>query len=224
VADLDPGLTAVLVVAAFFLVWYYGAFVYTRRLARRIGTELKRAVVVLGGTSKIQWFGPGAFRMKTEGANPPFQEFSLTVTANPPFQEFSLTVTLRPREMPINWAIGTAQGRRDAALVEASLRKDPRIEFELVDPKTRIGRRRSRSKADWSKVSLGGGELLLSSDDERGARRILESIDPSTLDPIAALHVTAGKQPGIAASVSVAPGAAARGIEAIRALAGRLTA
>jgi len=211
VADLDPGLTAVLVVAAFFLVWYYGAFVYTRRLARRIGTELKRAVVVLGGTSKIQWFGPGAFRMKTEGANPPFQEFSLTVT-------------LRPREMPINWAIGTAQGRRDAALVEASLRKDPRIEFELVDPKTRIGRRRSRSKADWSKVSLGGGELLLSSDDERGARRILESIDPSTLDPIAALHVTAGKQPGIAASVSVAPGAAARGIEAIRALAGRLTA
>jgi len=210
VADLDPGLTAVLVVAAFFLVWYYGAFVYTRRLARRIGTELKRAVVVLGGTSKIQWFGPGAFRMKTEGANPPFQEFSLTVT-------------LRPREMPINWAIGTAQGRRDAALVEASLRKDPRIEFELVDPKTRIGRRRSRSKADWSKVSLGGGELLLSSDNERGARRILESIDPSTLDPIAALHVTAGKQPGIAASVSVAPGAAARGIEAIRALAERLT-
>ncbi len=209
-ADLDPGLTAVLVVAAFFLVWYYGAFVYTRRLARRIGTELKRAVVVLGGTSKIQWFGPGAFRMKTEGANPPFQEFSLTVT-------------LRPREMPINWAIGTAQGRRDAALIEASLRKDPRIEFELVDPKTRIGRRRSRSKADWSKVSLGGGELLLSSDDERGARRILESIDPSTLDPIAALHVTAGKQPGIAASVSVAPGAAARGIEAIRALAERLT-
>ena len=204
-------LAVVLLVAGFFSVWYYGAFVYTRRLARRIGTELKRAVVVLGGTSKIQWFGPGAFRMKTEGANPPFQEFSLTVT-------------LRPREMPINWAIGTAQGRRDAALVEASLRKDPRIEFELVDPKTRIGRRRSRSKADWSKVSLGGGELLLSSDDERGARRILESIDPSTLDPIAALHVTAGKQPGIAASVSVAPGAAARGIEAIRALAERLTA
>jgi len=209
VADLDPGLIAVLVIAAFFLVWYYGAFVYTRRLARRIGTELKRAVVGLGGTSKIQWFGTTAFRMKTEGADPPFQEFSLTVT-------------LRPREMPINWAIGTAQGRRDAALVEASLRKDPRIEFELVDPQTRIGRRRSRSKAGWSNVSLGGSELLLSSDDERSARRILESIDPGTLDPIAALHVTSGKQPGIAASVSVAPGAASRGIAAIRALAERL--
>ena len=117
--DLDPGLIAVIVVAAFFLVWYYGAFVYTRRLAQRIGTELKRAVIGLGGSSKIQWFGTTAFRMRTEGASPPFQEFSITVT-------------LRPREMPINWAIGTAQGRRDAALVEASLRKDPRIEFELA--------------------------------------------------------------------------------------------
>ncbi len=207
--DLDPGLVAVIVVAAFFLVWYYGAFVYTRRLARRIGTELKRAVVGLGGSSKIQWFGTTAFRMRTEGASPPFQEFSITVT-------------LRPREMPINWAIGTAQGRRDAALVEASLRKDPRIEFELVDPQTRIGRRRSRSKAGWSNVSIGGRDFLLSSDDERSARRVLESVDPGTLDPIAALHVTAGQQPGIAASVSVAPGAASRGIAAIRALAERL--
>jgi len=209
VADLDPGVIAVIIVAAFFLAWYYGAFVYSRRLARRIGTELKQAVVGLGGTSKIQWFGTTAFRMTTEGANPPFQEFSVTVT-------------LRPREMPINWAIATAQGRRDAALVEASLRKDPRIGFELVDPHTRIGQRRSRSKAGWSNVSFGGRELLLSSDDEHSARRMLENIDADTLAPIAALHVTAGKQPGIAASVSVAPGAASRGIAAIRALAERL--
>ena len=208
-ADLDPGVIAVIIVAAFFLAWYYGAFVYSRRLARRIGTELKQAVVGLGGTSKIQWFGTTAFRMTTEGANPPFQEFSVTVT-------------LRPREMPINWAIATAQGRRDAALVEASLRKDPRIGFELVDPHTRIGQRRSRSKAGWSNVSFGGRELLLSSDDERSVRRMLENIDADTLAPIAALHVTAGKQPGIAASVSVAPGAASRGIAAIRALAERL--
>src|SRR2546428_13094335 len=81
--DLDPGVVAVLLVAAFFLVWYYGAFVYSRRLARRIGTELKRAVVVLGGTSKIQWFGTTAFRRTPEGANPRFQEFSRTGTPGP---------------------------------------------------------------------------------------------------------------------------------------------
>ena len=211
-ADIDPvQLAVVLLVAGFFSVWYYAALVYSRRLARRIGTELKRAVVGLGGTSKIQWFGTTAFRMTTEAANPPFREFSITVT-------------LRPREMPINWAIATAQGRRDAALVEASLRKDPRIGFELIDPQTRVGRRRSNAKASWSPFSLGDRKRLLFSDDERGARRILEGLGPETVDGIAALHVTAGTSPGIAASVSVAPGAASRGIGAILELAKRLEA
>jgi len=212
VADIDPvQLAVVILVAGVFMGWYYAALVYSRRLARRIGTELKRAVVGLGGTSRIQWFGTTAFRMTTEGANPPFREFSVTVT-------------LRPREMPINWAIATAQGRRDTALVEASLRKDPRIGFELIDPQTRVGRRRSNAKATWSQVTLGARERLLSSDDERGARRILEGLDPETVDGIAALHVTAGTSPGIAASVSVAPSAASRGIGAILELAKRLEA
>src|SRR5947208_10139955 len=210
-AGLDPGPIAVVSVAVFFLVWYYAAFVYSRRVAARVAREFKDAVLALGGTSKIRWFGTTAFRMTTEAATPPFKEAVVTVT-------------LRPREMPINWAIATAQGRRDAALVEASLRSDPEFGFELIDPETRVGRRRSNAKASWSPLSLGARERLLSSDDERGARRILEGLDPETVDGIAALHVTAGTSPGIAASVSVAPGAASRGIGAILELAKRLEA
>ncbi len=208
-ADLDPGLSAVLLVAGFFLVWYYAAFAYSRRLARRIGTELKGAVVGLGGTSKIQWFGTTAFRLTTEGAKPPFREFSVTVT-------------LRPREMPINWAIGTAQGRRDAALVEASLRKDPKVGFELVNPRTRIGQRRRRARSDWSPVTLDGRDFLLAADDESRVVRLLEGFVPRTLAPMMALNVTTGSTPGIAASVSVETGDAARGLATIRALAERL--
>src|SRR5207244_6243030 len=166
------------------------AFVYSRRVAARVAREFKDAVLALGGTSKIRWFGTTAFRMTTEAASPPFKEAVVTVT-------------LRPREMPINWAIATAQGRRDAALVEASIRKDQRIGFELIDPQTRVGRRRSNAKASWSPFSLGDRKRLLFSDDERGARRILEGLGPETMDGIAALHVTAGTNPGIAASVSV---------------------
>src|SRR5256885_2282304 len=105
----EPPPIAVISVAVFFLVWYYAAFVYSRRVAARVAREFKDAVLALGGTSKIRWFGTTAFRMTTEAASPPFKEAVVTVT-------------LRPREMPINWAIATAQGRRDAALVEASLR------------------------------------------------------------------------------------------------------
>ncbi len=170
-ADVDWGLVAVFALAVFFLGWYYAAFVYSRRLAGRVATELKGAVLALGGTSQIRWFGTTAFRMTTEGANAPFRDVSVTVT-------------LRPREMPINWAIGTAQGRRDAALVEASLRANPRIGFELIDPMTRIGRRRARTKGDWSTVSLGGREFLLSADDEREARRLLEDLGSASFETI----------------------------------------
>jgi len=167
-------------------------------------------MLALGGTSRIQWFGTSAFRIATE-------------EANPPFRQVSLTVTLRPREMPINWAIGTAQGRRDAALVEGSLRKEPKVAFELVDPATRLGKRRSRGRSDWSPVSVGGRQMLLASDDDGRVLRILEALDVGTLTSVMALHVTAGSEPGIAASVSVQPGEAARGLMAIRTLGERLT-
>jgi len=210
VADVDLGLAAVLVVAALFLVWYYAAYIYSRRLAARVARELRDAVLALGGTSRVRWFGTTAFRMTTEDASPPFRQVSLTVT-------------LRPREMPINWAIGTAQGRRDAALVEASLRKQPRVSFELVDPATRLGKRRSRARSDWSSVTLGARTMQLAADDVGGVIRLVEAIDAGNLAPVIALHVTAGSEPGIAASVSVQPGEAARGLAAIRTLGERLT-
>jgi hypothetical protein len=53
--------------------------------------------------------------------------------------------------------------------------------------------------------------------------RIVEAIDAGTLAPVIALHVTAGSEPGIAASVSVHPGEATRGLAAIRTLGERLT-
>lgn len=209
-ADVDWGLAAVFGVAVFFLVWYYAAFLYSRRLAGRIAKELKDAMLALGGTSRIQWFGTTAFRIMTEDAHPPFRQVSLTAT-------------LRPREMPINWAIGTAQGRQDAALAEASLKTEPKVAFELVDPATRLGRRRKRARSDWSPLMVGGRRLLLASDDDDRVLRILETLDPDTLAAVLALHVTAGSEPGIAASLSVQPGEAARGLAAIRDLGERLT-
>src|SRR2546427_12299020 len=128
-----------------------------------------------------------------------------TDDANPPFQEFSLTATLRPREMPINWAIGTAQGRQDAALAEASLKTEPKVAFELVDPATRLGRRRKRARSDWSPLMVGGRRLLLASDDDARVLRILETLDPDTLTAVPALHVPPGREPGFAPPHLVQP-------------------
>src|SRR5205823_1030713 len=211
VAETDLGLVAVLAVAAFFSAWYFAAFVYSRRLAARLAREMKEAVLGLGGTWKVRWFGTTAFRMTTE-------------EADDPFRGVSVTMTLRPREMPINWAIGTAQGRKDAALVEAALRKSPKVGFELVDPATRIGQRRRRARSDWSSATVGERAVLLAADDADRVLRLLETLEPTALTSVMALNVTAGGTPGIAASLSVDRGDAKRGLSAIRALADRLVA
>lgn len=210
-AALDPGLLAVLVIAGFFLVWYFAGGGLNRRLARRLANEIRDSLIAWGGTSRVQPFGSTAFRMTTEGANPPFRDLSVVVT-------------LEPREMPINWALAHAQGRRDVAVLEASLRQTPRIGFELVDPATRIGKRRARAKSSWSTVNLAGREFLLSSKNERAAGEVLRRLGTEVVGGIAALHVTAGSEPGIAASLALEEGKVSPLLSGLREFAQTVTA
>ncbi|HYM39731.1 MAG TPA: hypothetical protein VEY12_06260 [Thermoplasmata archaeon] len=209
-ADLDPGLIAVLGIAVVFIVWYFAGSIWNRRYARRLANELRDALLAQGGTSKVQPFGTTAFRMTTEGANPPLRDLAVVVT-------------LLPREMPLNWGLGLAQGRRDAAVIEASLRRTPKFAFELVDPESRIGRRRLRATQSWSPLELGGRQWSVSASHERFVEPFLKGLDPGLLENLSALHVTAGSDSGIAASVGVAPGSLKGILGGLRHLAEALT-
>ena len=211
VAAMDPSLLAVLVVAGFFIVWFFVGGGWNRRLARKLANETRHCLVGWGGASKVQAFGTTAFRMTTEGANPPFRDLSIIVT-------------LQPREMPLNWALARAQGRRDAAVLEASLRTTPRFGFELVDPSTRIGRRRAQAKSAWSTWAGADGRFLLSSKNERAAGELLESLGPAVLAGLTALHVTAGSEPGMVASLALEPGQVSTVLTGLRGLAVTMTA
>ena len=212
VADLDPVTLAVLVaIAAFFSVWFFAGGGWNRRLARKLANETRDCLVAWGGTSKVQAYGTTAFRMTTEGADPPFRDLSIVVT-------------LQPREMPINWALARAQGREDAAVLEASLRTTPRIGFELVDPNTRIGRLRARAKSTWSTWDASGRRFLLSSKNDKAIGALLEGLEPAVLASLAALHVTAGSEPGIVASLALEPGKVSTVLTGLRGLAASMTA
>lgn len=208
----DIGLTAVLVLSIVFVVWFFVGGAWNRRLARRLANEMKGAVLALGGTSKVQWRGSTAFRMTTEGSEPPFRYASVIVA-------------LRPREMPINWAWGVAAGRTDVAVFEASLRTSPRLAFEIVDPRTPVGRRRARSGSRWSRRLVGGRPFLLKAEDAEGAVEFLEGLDSGkALRGVAALEVAAGDEPRIAASLVAVPGETRERIEALRTLAAAISA
>ncbi len=210
-ASIDPGILAVLVIAGVFIVWYFAGSRSNRRIARRLANEIRDSLVTWGGTSRVQTYGTTAFRMTTEGANPPFKDLSIVVT-------------LKPREMPVNWALALAQGRRDLAVLEASLRQTPRVGFELIDPTSRIGKRRARTKSSWSTANLAGRDFLLSSKNQHAVQDLLQKMDRDTLQGISALHVTAGSEPGIAASLALEPGTATTVLSGLRDLAQTMTA
>src|SRR5205807_8157682 len=73
VAETDLGLVAVLAVAAFFSAWYFAAVVYSRRLAARLASEMKEAVLGRGGTWEGRWVRTAALRMTTEEADEPLR-------------------------------------------------------------------------------------------------------------------------------------------------------
>ncbi len=210
-ATLDPGLLAVLVVAGVFIVWYFAGSVFNKRLARRIANEMRDSLIPLGGTAKVQTYGTTAFRMTTQNAQPPYRDVSVVVT-------------LQPREMPINWALAHAQGRRDVAVVELSLRRTPRVGFEVINPRSRVGRRRARAKTSWSPTALAGGEYLLSAKNEKEVETVLGGLEDGTLQAISALQVSAGSEPGVAASVAVQAGQVGRVMQGLRHLVETLTA
>ncbi len=210
-AAIDPGLLAVLLVAGVFIVWYFAGAIWNRRLARRLANEFRDCLVDLGGTSKVQTYGTTAFRMTTEGANPPFRDLSVVVT-------------LQPREMPLNWAMAHAQGRRDVAVLEASLRQSPRMGFEIIDPASRIGKRRARAKSTWTPASLSGREYLLSSKNDQAVEDLLRGLGDVAIGSISALHVTAGTEAGLAASLAVEEGKVSPVIAGLRKLVANLTA
>ncbi len=210
-ADIDPGLLAVLVLAAVFIVWYVAGSAWNRRHARRLANEFRDALLTQGGTSRVQPIGATAFRMTTEGAKPPLRDLAIVVT-------------LLPREMPINWGLGLAQGRGDAAVIEASLRATPKLAFELIDPTSRVGRRRLRAKSSWTPLAVGGRQFSLSAHNEKTVEAVVQQLDADLVGALSALHVTAGTDSGIAASVTLEEGKITHILGGVRALAERLTA
>jgi len=135
-----PFVTAILTGLAIMVVaWFAAGSIYNVRRGRQVLRWMQGGLPALGARTTVRWLGTTAVQM---------------VLREPraPFQEVTLIVFLEPRDVPWMWALSHPRGRRDILIVRALLQDPPRMDLEVLDPRSWSGRevRHRLAAAQWS--------------------------------------------------------------------------
>jgi hypothetical protein len=149
------------VMAAAFAAALVGWFVIGARMNVRHGHAalrwLRSGLPLICERTKLRWTG-------TTG-------IVLTMSeASAPFKSVEIRIATEQREAAPVWLLTHLLGRRDTMIVSCILRRQPRIEYDLLDQRTPAGKQALKRSvpAKWDKSALAGG-LLAASDGPRAA-------------------------------------------------------
>ncbi|MBI4673371.1 MAG: hypothetical protein HY741_17100 [Chloroflexi bacterium] len=78
---------------------------------------LQQGLSVIGEKTTLRWLGSSVVELKL-------------AKAQAPFRTFDVTIVLEPRDIPIFWALGRLDGRRDLMILRSQLVAAPRFDFE----------------------------------------------------------------------------------------------
>lgn len=135
-----PFVTAILTgLAVLVVAWFAAGSIYNVRRGREALRWLQGGLPSLGARTTVRWLGTTAVQLVLR-------------EPRPPFQEVTLIVFLEPRDVPWMWALSRPRGRRDLLILRALLRDAPRVDLEVLDPRSWSGRevRHRLAAAQWS--------------------------------------------------------------------------
>jgi hypothetical protein len=94
--------------------------------------------------------------------------------ASAPFKSVHIRIATEQREAAPLWLLTHLLGRRDMMIVQCDLRRQPRIEYDLLDQRTPAGKQALKRTvpAKWERSTLSSG-LLAASDGPRAAAAAL---------------------------------------------------
>jgi hypothetical protein len=124
----DPFTLFIVALAGVLIAGYLVGRSVNRKRARIISTWLESGMRTLGGMPVVQAVNRTAFRIKVTQARVPFS----VVTAS---------VVLLSREVLPIWLWERIKQHSDIVFFHLTLRRDPRIELEIVNPTCELGRR-----------------------------------------------------------------------------------
>ena len=138
------------------MVFIVGWFAAGTHLNVRKGHEalrwLQDGLPLVGEKTTVRWLGSSAVELKIPEAKAPFR------TAE-------VVVVLEPRDVPLIWWFSRLRGRRDLFIFRANLQRQPRHEFEVLDPSSWLGRpAEARARRDqWVQVPASAPLIAYSS-------------------------------------------------------------
>lgn len=113
----NPGFILFVIAVLLVLGWYAWGTQYNVRRGNRALKWLQQGLPVVGDKTTFRWLGSSVVELKLEHAREPFRTFEVMVV-------------LEPRDIPIFWALGRMEGRRDLIILRSQLVRAPGFDVE----------------------------------------------------------------------------------------------
>lgn len=120
-------LTLAFALGIVLLVWFAVGTQWNVSKGHRVMRWLQGGLPLLGERTTLRWYGSSAIHMQI-------------AKAKDPFREAEVLIILEPRDVSLLWLLARLRGRRDLMIVRGRLRRPPRFELELADPRAWTGR------------------------------------------------------------------------------------
>ncbi len=136
-------LTLGLALGLIILVWFAAGTQWNVSKGQRVLRWLQGGLPLLGERTTLRWYGSSAIHMQI-------------AKAKDPFREAEVLVILEPRDVSLLWLLARLRGRRDLMIVRGRLRRPPRFEMELADPRSWTGREAlgQMRRSAWSELHI----------------------------------------------------------------------
>ena len=118
---MSPGLVIFILVVLFVVGWFAAGTHYNVRKGDSVMRWLQDGLPVIGEKTNLRWLGSSVLVLKIQ-------------QAKLPFSQAEVLIVLEPRDVAPLWAIAHLRGRRDLFIFRGTLRGQPRVEVEALNP------------------------------------------------------------------------------------------
>jgi hypothetical protein len=113
-------------VAIVLVAWFAAGTIWNVRRGSALMRWMQDGFPRLGARTTVRWLGSSVVEMQI-------------AEAQQPFASAMLVIFLEPRDLPW-WPLSRLRGRRDTLIIRGTLRTNPLVEFEALDPASWSGR------------------------------------------------------------------------------------